>query len=51
MGSAGRARILRDFSVEKLVSRTEGVLRSLIAARDAGPRGRRLSARSAAAVE
>ena len=51
MGSAARARILRDFSVEKLVSRTEGVLRSLLAARDAGPRGRRLSARSAAAVE
>jgi len=51
MGSAGRARILRDFSVEKLVSRTEGVLRSLLAAREASPRGRRLSASSAAVIE
>ena len=51
MGSAGRARILRDFSIERLVSLTEDVLRSLLAARDAGPRGRRLSVRSAAAIE
>jgi len=51
MGSAGRARILRDFSVEKLIHRTESVLRNLLAARGASPRGRRLSARSAAAIE
>ncbi len=51
MGCAGRARIQRDFSVEKLVDRTERILRSLLAARDASPRGRRLDTRSAPAVE
>ena len=51
MGAAGRTRILCDFSADSLLSQTEVVLRDLLAARGASPRGRRLPARSAAAAE
>jgi glycosyltransferase involved in cell wall biosynthesis len=51
LGASGRARILREFSLEQLLSQTEAVLRNLLAARDASPRGGRLPAVHAAGVE
>lgn len=51
LGAAGRARILREFPVDRLLTQTEGVLRDLLAARDASPRGRRLIGRPATAAE
>jgi glycosyltransferase involved in cell wall biosynthesis len=51
LGASGRNRILREFSLDRLLSQTEVVLRNLLAARDASPRGGRLPAGHTAGVE
>lgn len=51
MGSRGRDRILRDFSVARLVERTEKTLREILTARRFVRRGQALTARPVTAVE
>ncbi len=46
LGQAGRRNIESEFSVHRLVSSTESLLATLLAAKDSGSRGRRLVARA-----
>lgn len=51
LGASGRARIVNEFSLERLLSQTEAIFQNLLAARDRSPRGGRLHARAAALAE
>jgi glycosyltransferase involved in cell wall biosynthesis len=51
MGSRGRDRILKDFSVARLVERTDRVLREILDARRYAPRGHGLTAHPVTTVD